>query len=312
MSSKLLPQATLNQSHLFSVYFAPRGYVRMAQMGMQMAHRHMTPFDRLIGIIGEAGSGKSLFIKGMFPGLELTNDDDGVNVRPLPILSLEEEGFYSPHTYHLDIRFEAAFTQMHVLADAIRRAVEMGRRVVVEHFDLIYPFLDMNAELLIGIGEEIIVTRPSFFGPEPKDIADIVFPSVRYRRMAHTAEDLAERFMWKNGQEQYLHSDVHHGFILEFAEKPNIDLNELEQYVRRKIERDLPVSYVDDHHIRLGDKLHQCTGPRMHVTSTGQIENFRVIKEIKQDPISGRYLVVGLVGMEGNVNLKDLNSIHML
>ena len=312
MSSKLLPQATLNQSHLFSVYFAPRGYVRMAQMGMQMAHRHMTPFDRLIGIIGEAGSGKSLFIKGMFPGLELTNDDDGVNVRPLPILSLEEEGFYSPHTYHLDIRFEAAFTQMHVLADAIRRAVEMGRRVVVEHFDLIYPFLDMNAELLIGIGEEIIVTRPSFFGPEPKDIADIVFPSVRYRRMAHTAEDLAERFMWKNGQDEYLHSDVHHGFILEFAEKPDIDLNELEQYVRRKIERDLPVSYVDDHHIRLGDKLHQCTGPRMHVTSTGQIENFRVIKEIKQDPISGRYLVVGLVGMEGYVNLKDLNSIHMM
>ncbi|MBQ4073916.1 MAG: alanine-tRNA synthetase second additional domain-containing protein [Clostridia bacterium] len=313
MSSKLLPQATLNQSHLFSVYFAPRGYVRMAQMGMQMAHRHMTPFDRLIGIIGEAGSGKSLFIKGMFPGLELTNDDDGVNVRPLPILSLdEEEGFYSPHTYHLDIRFEAAFTQMHVLADAIKRAVEMGRRVVVEHFDLIYPFLDMNAELLIGIGEEIVVTRPSFFGPEPKDIADIVFPSVRYRRMAHTAEDLAERFMWKNGQDEYLHSDVHHGFILEFAEKPDIDLEELEQYVKRKIERDLPVSYVDDHHIRLGDKLHQCTGPRMHVTSTGQIENFRVIKEIKQDPISGRYLVVGLVGMEGYVNLKDLNSIHMM
>jgi len=313
MSSKLLPQATLNQSHLFSVYFAPRGYVRMAQMGMQMAHRHMTPFDRLIGIIGEAGSGKSLFIKGMFPGLELTNDDDGVNVRPLPILSLdEEEGFYSPHTYHLDIRFEAAFTQMHVLADAIKRAVEMGRRVVVEHFDLIYPFLDMNAELLIGIGEEIVVTRPSFFGPEPKDIADIVFPSVRYRRMAHTAEDLAERFMWKNGQDEYLHSDVHHGFILEFAEKPDIDLEELEQYVKSKIERDLPVSYVDDHHIRLGDKLHQCTGPRMHVTSTGQIENFRVIKEIKQDPISGRYLVVGLVGMEGYVNLKDLNSIHMM
>lgn len=311
MSSKLIPQATLNQNHLFSVYFAPRGYVRMAQMGMQMAHRHMTPFDRLIGIIGEAGSGKSLFIKGMFPGLELTNDDDGVNVRPLPILSLEEEGFYSPHTYHLDVRFEAAFTQMHVLADAIKKAVEMGKRVVVEHFDLIYPFLDMNAELLIGIGEEILVTRPTFFGPEPQDIADIVFPSVRYRRMAHTAEDLAERFMWKHGLDQYLHSDVHHGFVLEFTEKPDIDLDELEAYVQRKIERDLPVSYVDDHHITLGDKLHQCTGPRMHVSSTGEIEHFRMIKEIKQDPISGHWLVVGLVGVPDNANLKDLNSIHM-
>lgn len=312
MFSKLTPRASLQQSHLYSVYLAPRGYVRMAQMGMQVAQRHMTPFDRLIGIIGDAGSGKSLFIKGMFPGLELTNDDDGVNVRPLPILSVEEdEGFYSPHTYHMDTRFEAAFTQMHELAAAIKRAVDLGRRVVVEHFELIYPFLDMNAELLIGIGEEIIVTRPTYFGPEPGDIAAVVFSSVRYRRMAHTAEDLTERFMWKQGFDQYGHSDVHHGFILEFMERPEIDLDALEAYVLRKIAANLPVSYVDDHHIRLGDKLHRCTGPRMHVPSTGEIEHFRIIKEMKQDPISGHYLLIGLVGPEEAQSLHSLNRIHM-
>ena len=47
-----------------------------------------------IGIIGEAGSGKSMLIKGMFPGLELTNDDNGVNTRPLPILDIEQQGFF--------------------------------------------------------------------------------------------------------------------------------------------------------------------------------------------------------------------------
>ena len=149
---------------LYSVYFAPRGYVRMLQMGMQIAQNHLTAFDKLIGIIGEAGSGKSLLIKGMFPGLELTNDDDGVNVRPLPLLDIHDEGFYQAHTYHLDVRFEMAFTQIHVLSAAIRTALDKGKRVIVEHFDLIYPNLGINAALLVGVGEQLIVCRPTFSG----------------------------------------------------------------------------------------------------------------------------------------------------
>lgn len=131
----------------------------------------------------------------MFPGLELTNDDNGVNTRPLPILDIEQQGFFTAHTYHLDIRFEAAFTQMGVLADAILNAVQRGKRVIVEHFDMIYPFLKTNANLLIGMGEEIIITRPTIFGPLPNEIYDIVAKSVDYRRMAHTAEDLCEIFL---------------------------------------------------------------------------------------------------------------------
>ena len=111
------------QSHLYSVYFAPRGYARMAELGMQIASQYLSPFDQLIGIIGEAGSGKSILVKGMFPGLELTNDDEGVNVRPLPLLDINPTAFYSAHTYHLDIRFESAFTQMHELADAVKNAL---------------------------------------------------------------------------------------------------------------------------------------------------------------------------------------------
>jgi hypothetical protein len=298
-----------DQRHLYSVYFAPRGFVRMTRMGMQIAERHLTAFDRLIGVIGEAGSGKSLLIKGMFPGLELTNDDNGVNVRPLPILDMDNSGFYQAHTYHLDVRFESAFTQMHVLATAIKSAIEKGKRVIVEHFDLIYPILDINAELLIGIGEEIIVTRPTIFGPEPQDIARIVFSSIKYRRMAHTAEDLAERYLWEPFHEEYKHGDVRHGFLLEFEKKPDIDILALEEYVRNKIEQDLPVCYDDDQHIRIGEKLHHCTGPRMHVASTGEIKNFRMLHDILYDPMSEKYLLVGLVGEESNDNLRDLNSI---
>ena len=109
----------MQDSNLYSFYFAPRGNRRMADLGMQLSQMYLSPFDHIIGIIGDAGAGKSLLIKGMFPGLDLTNDDEGVNIRPLPLLHEDLSDPFSPHTYHLDIRFESAFTQMHVLAEAI-------------------------------------------------------------------------------------------------------------------------------------------------------------------------------------------------
>lgn len=55
--------------------------------------------------------------------------------------------------------------------------------MVVEHFDLVYAQLKVNAEVLIGVGEEVIVTRPTVFGPEPHSIAELVFNSIKYRRI---------------------------------------------------------------------------------------------------------------------------------
>lgn len=300
----------LNRHYYYGVYFAPRGAQRMTQMGMEIAQNHLSPFDRLIGIVGEAGSGKSLLVKGMFPGLEMTNDDNGVNVRPLPLLSIDESGFFSAHTYHMDMRFETAFTQVHVLAEAVNYALEKGKRVVVEHFEMLYPYLNINAELLIGIGEEILVTRPNVFGPEPQDVADVVFKSIKYRKMAHTAEDLTERPLWERYRGKYQHGDVRHGFLLEFDERPDIDIPAIEAYVRTRISQDLPVSFFDERHIKFGEKLHYCTGPRMHVRSTGEIEDFALLPEIKYDPMSQKYLLVGLVGSE-HFNARDLNRIAL-
>ena len=155
----------MQKSHLYSVYFAPRGRDRIYDLGMQIAQLHLSPFDQIIGVIGEPGSGKSMLVKGMFPGLELSNDDNGVNVRPLPLLEQDSENmFYSPHTYHVDIRFETGFTQLHTLADAVQEAVRRGKRVVIEHFELIQDVLGRNADLIIGAGEEVLVTRPTIFG----------------------------------------------------------------------------------------------------------------------------------------------------
>jgi len=281
----------------------------MADLGMQIAQQYLSPFDKLIGLIGVAGSGKSMIIKGMFPGLELTNDDEGVNVRPLPLLSVDETGFYTAHTYHIDVRFESAFKQMHELADAILYAANKGKRVVIEHFDLIYPFLGRNAHLLIGLGEEVIVTRPTLFGPKPQEICDVVFKSIKSRLMVHTAEDICEYVLSKQdiGTHQYEHADVREGFVLSFVTKPDIDLEELENGINELISQNVEVSYADEHHIKIGDSMRRCSGPRMHVRSTGEIEKVTLLKELLKEPITDRFLLVGVVGEIDDVN--DLNHI---
>lgn len=293
---------------ILSSYFAPRGHHRMYALGMQLAQLYLSPFDKLIGVIGEAGSGKSALLRGMFPGLELTNDDDGVYVRPLPLLE-QDNGYFSPHTYHVDIRFENGFTQMSILAEAITEALQNGKRVIVEHFDLIYPLLGFNANLIIGVGEEIFMSRPTLFGPEPQDIRQRVYDSLPYRLMAHTAEDLCELCMPRDEMERCGHDDVRHGFVITFPEKkPEFDICEIENKVNEMIERNLSVTYVDNNHISVDGKKHFCTGPRIHVSNTGLIENFHLLNHFIYDSFRQQYLLVGCVGKNAEQRLQKLDE----
>ncbi|MBO8138114.1 MAG: alanine-tRNA synthetase second additional domain-containing protein [Desulfotomaculum sp.] len=282
---------------MHAVYFAPRGRRRLMALGSSISQRYLSPLDKLIGFIGDAGAGKSLLIRGMFPGLELTNDDDGINVRPLPILEDAQRGFFRSRTYHIDMRFESAFTQPYEIAEAVKKAIDNEHRVVVEHFDLLYPYLKYNASILVGIGEEVIVTRPGIFGPEPQEIVDIVFESLIYRKMAHTAEDITSFVLHEMGLEEAVeHDDLKHGFVLEFTEKPKLDPEEVERRVKEIIKADRNIHYYDDHHIRVGGNIIKCTGPRLHVRRTGEVENFRLLKEYKWDPVHKLYTIAGLVG----------------
>jgi len=301
----------IHESLIYSVYFAPRGKRRILQLGHQMAQRYLSPLDSLIGFVGDAGAGKSVLIKGMFPGLELTNDDDGVNVRPLPILSDADESFFSCHTYHLDVRFESAFTQIHVLAEAVLNALKNGKRVIVEHFDLLYPVLKINADLLIGIGEEVFLARPTIFGPSPVEISKKVVDSVMFRRMAHSAEDitgkiLIEEFGFKKIAE---YSDVRRGFVLEFKDRPDVDLFELEKRVLEVIESDVEISYNDEHSITIDNDIYKCTGPRIHVHSSSEIKDFHLVKECKFNPLTNVYSIIGTVGKSQPTAIEDFNKL---
>mgnify|MGYP001806399462 CR=1 FL=1 len=293
----------------YATYFAPRGRIRLQNLGNQISQKYLQPTDKLIGVIGDAGSGKSLCIKGMFPGLELTNDDDGINVRPSPLMRDYQTANFRAHTYHIDVRFELAFTQLYELVDAIKAALKENSRVVVEHFDLVYPSIGKNGDILIGIGEEVIVVRPNLFGPEPEDVRSTVFKSLRYRRMAHSAEDLLVHIL---DNEYHLvcdgHGDVKHGFILSFTKKPRISLAVLEKKVKQLIKKDLSITYLDPTHIKIGtDIVQYCTGPRTHVTHTAQIENFRLLDEYIYDEQRECYDMVGMVTEE---TIRDIHSIN--
>lgn len=282
-----------------AVYYAPRGRRRLMHLGMLISQRYLRPEDRLIGIVGDAGAGKSLLARGMFPGLVLTNDDEGINVRPLPLLADARDGFFSNHTYHLDVRFETAFTPLWELAAAVRQGIEAGCRVVVEHFDLIYESLGMNAECLVAVGEEVVVTKPTVFGPFPGELAEYAYDSLVYRKMAHSAEDILSIVFQETGYDPpTIHSDVRRGFVVEFSQKPEIDLEEVERRIHEYIAKDLPICYHDENHILIGDEQIYCSGPRLHMRRTSDIVNFRLDKELQYSPLSKTYLLVGRVGME--------------
>jgi len=305
-----------NNRLLYSTYFAPRGKKRLQSLGNSIAMSYMLPEDKIIGVIGEAGSGKSLIIRGMFPGLDLTNDDGEIHFARLPLMMDHMNGVYKAHTYHVDLRFSMAFHQPFEIADAILGAVSSGCRVVIEHIELIHSALrGVNADLIIGIGDKIIVTRPDVFGPLPQDIADIVHKTIRYRKMAHTAEDIVELVLGEEygyGTGSYKNADVHHGFLLEFKEKPTFDILDLKAKVRAIISQNLSISYLDEGHILLGDKKVPCTGPRIHVKSTSEIEYFRLLDDFIYNPVDQAYALVGLVGEWLEEGPEDINKLRFV
>jgi hypothetical protein len=295
-----MPETGMGSCLMQAQYHAPRGKKRLYNLAHTLAQRYLMPSDLLIGIIGIEGTGKSTLIRGLFPGLELTNDDDGINVRRAPIYDFSEEDYLCGHTFHIDVRFESAFHQLFEIAEAINRAISCGKRVVVEHFNLIYNHLGYNAQLIFALGEDLRVYRPTIFGPSPLEIHEEVEKNTKYRLMAHSAEDITCSLL----KEEYglelpvLHSDVKHGFVVGFESKPDFDIAELEQKVKDIIEANIPIKAAEGNYIEIGPKSIYCTGKRIHVKRSGDIENFRLVKRFFYDPIIKEYLLVGLTGKE--------------
>lgn len=306
----------VQESWVSTQYFAPRGRERLLQLGEQISQLHLSFTDRLIGIIGAAGSGKSSLIHGMFPGLELSNDDDTILASRIMQVRNGFADLHTATTFHIDMRFQLAFTQMYQIVDFVNTALEAGKRLVIEHFDLLVDALGRNADLMIAIGEQIIITRPSVFGPDPKTLSRVVEASLIYRKMAHTVEEvttLALAELFNLHEDRFYSADISKGYVLKFNDDPDLssgDLDRLEERILELIGEDLPVSYVDEDHIKLGARILLCEGPRIHVESTGQIKDFSLHKSLIYDKRYDAYCLVGLLGAteEEKRDLKNRNA----
>ena len=55
--------------------------------------------------------------------------------------------------------------------------------------------------------------------------------------------------------------------------------------------------------------IHECTGPRTHVRSTGKVQGFRLLKHFVFDPYTRRYLLVGCVGEDSETYMQRLDRL---
>ena len=302
----------IQEYSIYSLYFAPRGKERLLFLGDQIGRRHLLFADKLIGILGDAGSGKFSLIKGMFPGLELTNDDDRLDAKKIMRVRDQEEDFNNATTFHLDMRFQIAFTQMHEIVDFVKRAMERKRRVIVEHFNLLFPALQRPADLMVGIGEEILVVRPTVFGPLPQDVYELVHTSLKYRKMAHTVEDITIQILREEfhvDPDRFFSSDIKNGFLLRFAEKIELDFEKLSERIRRRLNENLQVRYLDENHIMIGESVTPCDGPRLHIQNTSEVEGFSLVKEFIRDEKTDTYCLVGILHHPGE-GMDILRAFH--
>ena len=70
---------------------------------------------------------------------------------------------------------------------------------------------------------------------------------------------------------------------------------------------DLPVTYVDENHVRIGDMVHTCNGPRIHVSSTGKIGDLQLLYRFVHDKRKNRYLLVGCIGEKNLDYIRKMN-----
>jgi hypothetical protein len=103
------------------------------------------------------------------------------------------------------------------------------------------------------------------------------------------------------------HSDVKHGFVLNFPTKPEIDLNQLEAKIKEIIKNDLAIVSEGEDGISVGECTIPCTGPRTHVKRTGDIKNFRLVKKFGYHPISKEFLLIGIVGPKEQAGYDQLS-----
>ena len=132
----------------------------------------------------------------------------------------------------------------------------------------------------------------------------------RLGRTIGTAESLTGGMMAAQIASVSGASAVLMGGIVAYDPRVKHEVLHVEQKVLDIINQEMPVTYVDENHINVGGRIHKCSGPRIHVPNTGNIENFKLLPHLIHDPFKRRYLLVGCVGENSEELLQSLDIMR--
>jgi len=104
------------------------------------------------------------------------------------------------------------------------------------------------------------------------------------------------------------HSDVKHGFVISFKDRPEVDLAELEAKAKGIIQQNVIIQQAGEDGITVGEHALPCTGTRTHVKRSGEIENFRLVRELAYHPISKEHMLIGIVDSQQAAGYEDLTK----
>ena len=149
----------IEEQRIIVTYDKPDSEKELSIIAKEVASNFVCEKDKLIGFTGEPKIGKSVLIEAMFPEVSLVNDDENINIRPSPLIEDFKRDNFRQETYHMDVMFEAAFNSKYKLGQAVKSALDVNKRIIIEHFDKIYHVININAHLNIYMGEKIKVIR---------------------------------------------------------------------------------------------------------------------------------------------------------
>jgi hypothetical protein len=69
----------------------------------------------------------------------------------------------------------------------------------------------------------------------------------------------------------------------------------------------LPVRYRDESHITIGDSVMYCTGPRLHLSNTEEVEDFTLVRKFIKDEKTDTYCLVGMLRQQEGENSNPYN-----
>jgi hypothetical protein len=83
--------------------------------------------------------------------------------------------------------------------------------------------------------------------------------------------------------------------LLRFTKNIDLNFEALSKRIHQRLAENLDVHYLDENHIKIGDSVTPCSGPRLHLHNTSEVEGFSLVKGFVRDEKTDTWCLVGML-----------------